>query len=104
MNFNYLNQANDLLHVAFCFKRLASLLIVTQLVNQVTEVVVPFLVDRLLSAPHRKESKDDPEEDKFRNQSTLPDYPVSLWSQNSVQPLCRPCDDVYLFISKQFYC
>lgn len=58
-------------------QRLASLLIITQLVNQATEVVVPFLVDRLLSAPHRTESEDDPEEDKFRNQSSLPPYPVS---------------------------
>lgn len=60
-----------------CLKRLASLLIVTQLVNQVTEVAIPFLVDRFISAPNRKESEDDPEEDKFRNQSTLPAYPVS---------------------------
>ncbi|TMS05702.1 Anoctamin-10 [Larimichthys crocea] len=56
-------------------QRLASLLIVTQLVNQVTEVVIPFLVDRFISAPHRTEHKDDPQEDKFRNQSTLPAFP-----------------------------
>ncbi|CAG5879990.1 unnamed protein product, partial [Menidia menidia] len=55
--------------------RLASLLIVTQLVNQVTEVVIPFLVDRFISAPNRKESEDDSEEDKFRNQSALPPFP-----------------------------
>lgn len=60
-----------------CLQRLASLLIVTQLVNQVTEVVIPFLVDRFISAPHRTEHKDDPQEDKFRNQSTLPAFPVS---------------------------
>lgn len=60
-----------------CLKRLASLLIVTQLINQVTEVVIPFLVDRFISAPNRMESEDDPQEDKFRNQSTLPDFPVS---------------------------
>lgn len=59
-------------------KRLASLLIVTQLVNQVTEAVIPFLVDRFISAPHRTESKDDPQEDKFRNQSTLPAFPVCI--------------------------
>lgn len=64
-------------HFVFYFQRLASLLIVTQLVNQATEVVVPFLVDRLLSAPHRTEHEADPEEDKFRNQSMLPAYPVS---------------------------
>lgn len=66
-------------HVLFvCLKRLASLLVVTQLLNQVTEVVIPFLVDRFISAPHRAESKDDPPEDKFRNQSNLPAFPVSV--------------------------
>lgn len=49
----------------------------SQLVNQVTEVVVPYLVDRFVNASNRTESEDDPEEDKFRNQSTLPAYPVS---------------------------
>lgn len=58
-------------------KRLASLLIVTQLVNQVTEVVIPFLVDRFISAPRRNEKEDDPQEDKFRNQRALPPFPVS---------------------------
>eukprot|EP00064_Thunnus_orientalis_P011595 superscaffoldBa00001688_g11626 len=55
--------------------RLASLLIVSQLVNQVTEVVIPFLVDRLVNAPRRREREDDPQEDKFRNQITLPVFP-----------------------------
>lgn len=57
-------------------KRLASLLIVTQLVNQATEVVVPYLVDRFYNASTGTEKEDDPEEDKFRNQSKLPVYPV----------------------------
>ncbi|XP_029697164.1 LOW QUALITY PROTEIN: anoctamin-10 [Takifugu rubripes] len=80
--FTFFNYFAVLFHIAFfkqdvplLRKRLASLLIVTQLVNQATEVVVPFVVDRLLSAPHRAESEDDPEEDKFRNQSMLPAYP-----------------------------
>ncbi|XP_044050565.1 anoctamin-10-like isoform X2 [Siniperca chuatsi] len=80
--FTFFNYFAVLFHIAFfkqdvplLRKRLASLLIVTQLVNQVTEVVIPFLVDRFISAPHRRESKDDPEEDKFRNQSTLPAFP-----------------------------
>lgn len=60
-------------------KRLSSLLIVSQLVNQATEVVVPYLVDRFVNA-NQTESEDDPEEDKFRKQSTLPAYPVSLWT------------------------
>ncbi|XP_018559612.1 anoctamin-10 isoform X1 [Lates calcarifer] len=80
--FTFFNYFAVLFHIAFfkqdvplLRKRLASLLIVTQLVNQVTEVVIPFLVDRFISAPHRTESKDDPQEDKFRNQSTLPAFP-----------------------------
>ncbi|XP_027127904.1 anoctamin-10 isoform X2 [Larimichthys crocea] len=80
--FTFFNYFAVLFHIAFfkqdvplLRKRLASLLIVTQLVNQVTEVVIPFLVDRFISAPHRTEHKDDPQEDKFRNQSTLPAFP-----------------------------
>ncbi|XP_070829307.1 anoctamin-10 isoform X2 [Chaetodon trifascialis] len=80
--FTFFNYFAVLFHIAFfkqdvplLRKRLASLLIVTQLVNQVTEVVVPFLVDRFISAPHRTEHEDDPEEDKFRKQSTLPAFP-----------------------------
>ncbi|KAM9351596.1 anoctamin-10 [Symphorus nematophorus] len=80
--FTFFNYFAVLFHIAFfkqdvplLRKRLGSLLVVTQLVNQVTEVVVPFLVDRFISAPHRTESEDDPEEDKFRNQSTLPAFP-----------------------------
>ncbi|TNN55013.1 Anoctamin-10 [Liparis tanakae] len=80
--FTFFNCFAVLFHIAFfkqdvplLRKRLASLLIVTQLLNQVTEVVIPFLVDRFISAPHRTESEDDPQEDKFRNQSTLPVFP-----------------------------
>lgn len=80
--FTFFNNFAVLFHIAFfkqdvplLRKRLASLLIVSQLVNQVTEVVIPFLVDRFISAPHRTESEDDPKEDKFRNQRTLPVFP-----------------------------
>uniref|UniRef100_A0A8D3AZP9 Anoctamin n=1 Tax=Scophthalmus maximus TaxID=52904 RepID=A0A8D3AZP9_SCOMX len=80
--FTFFNYFAVLFHIAFfkqdvplLRKRLASLLIVTQLVNQVTEAVIPFLVDRFISAPHRAESEDDPQEDKFRKQSTLPTFP-----------------------------
>ncbi|XP_027887975.1 anoctamin-10 [Xiphophorus couchianus] len=80
--FTFFNNFAVLFHIAFfkqdvplLRKRLASLLIISQLVNQVTEVVIPFLVDRFISAPHRTESEDDPEEDKFRNQGTLPTFP-----------------------------
>lgn len=80
--FTFFNCFAVLFHIAFfkqdvplLRKRLGSLLIVTQLINQVTEVVIPFLVDRFISAPHRTESEDDPQEDKFRNQGTLPVFP-----------------------------
>lgn len=80
--FTFFNYFAVLFHIAFfkqdvplLRKRLASLLIVTQLINQVTEVVIPFLVDRFISAPNRVESEDDPQEDKFRNQGTLPVFP-----------------------------
>ncbi|XP_071779847.2 anoctamin-10 [Centroberyx gerrardi] len=80
--FTFFNYFAVLFHIAFCKqdlpllrKRLASLLVVSQLVNQVTEVVIPFLVDRFLSAPHRAEREDDPQEDKFRNQRNLPVFP-----------------------------
>ncbi|XP_040893633.1 anoctamin-10 isoform X2 [Toxotes jaculatrix] len=80
--FTFFNYFAVLFHIAFfkqdvplLRKRLASLLIVTQLVNQVTEVVIPFLVDRFISSPQRAESEDDPQEDKFRNQSNLPAFP-----------------------------
>ncbi|KAM7396237.1 hypothetical protein PAMP_019294 [Pampus punctatissimus] len=80
--FTFFNYFAVLFHIAFfkqdvplLRKRLASLLIVSQLVNQVTEVVIPFLVDRLVNAPHKTEREDDPQEDKFRNQITLPVFP-----------------------------
>ncbi|XP_026221375.1 anoctamin-10b [Anabas testudineus] len=80
--FTFFNNFAVLFHIAFfkqdvplLRKRLASLLIVTQLVNQVTEVVIPFLVDRFISAPIRAETEDDPQEDKYRNQSSLPAFP-----------------------------
>ncbi|KAM4619415.1 anoctamin-10 isoform 2-T3 [Polymixia lowei] len=80
--FTFFNYFAVLFHIAFykqdlplLRKRLASLLIVTQLVNQATEVVIPFLVDRLISAPRRAERDDDPQEDKLRNQRNLPAFP-----------------------------
>ncbi|KAJ0069557.1 hypothetical protein NL108_008513, partial [Boleophthalmus pectinirostris] len=80
--FTFFNYFAVLFHIAFfkqdvplLRKRLASLLIVTQLINQVTEVVIPYLVDRFISAPNRAETEDDPQEDKFRNQGSLPVFP-----------------------------
>ncbi|XP_068168693.1 anoctamin-10 [Antennarius striatus] len=80
--FTFFNYFAVLFHIAFfkqdlplLRKRLASLLVVTQLVNQVTEVIIPFLVDRFISVPNRTHSEDDPEEDKLRNQGSLPVFP-----------------------------
>lgn len=80
--FTFFNCFAVLFHIAFfkqdvplLRKRLASLLIISQLVNQVTEVVIPFLVDRYISAPQRMESKDDSQEEKFRKQISLPAFP-----------------------------
>lgn len=71
--------ANSHNGIFLCFsKRLSSLLVMSQLVNQATEVVVPYLVDRFVNASNRTESEDDPQEDKFRKQSTLPAYPVGV--------------------------
>lgn len=72
------SHTNHTHYLCVCVKRLASLLIVSQLVNQVTEVVIPFLVDRLVNAPHRTEGEDIPQEDKFRKQITLPVFPVCI--------------------------
>ncbi|KAM7003081.1 anoctamin-10 isoform 2-T2 [Tautogolabrus adspersus] len=80
--FTFFNCFAVLFHIAFfkqdvpmLRKRLASLLIVTQLVNQVTEVVIPLLVDRFISVPNRADGEDEPQEDKFRKQGTMPVFP-----------------------------
>ncbi|XP_010882344.2 anoctamin-10 [Esox lucius] len=79
--FSFFNNFAVLFHIAFykqdlllLRKRLASLLIVTQLVNQCTEVLVPFIVDCFLKATQKKQKEDDPEVDKLRAQS-LPRFP-----------------------------
>ncbi|CAB1323335.1 unnamed protein product [Coregonus sp. 'balchen'] len=80
--FTFFNNFAVLFHIAFykqdlplLRKKLASLLIWNQLVNQLTEVVVPFIVDRFLSAPHKKEQEDNLEVDKLRAQRSLPPFP-----------------------------
>ncbi|XP_012688571.2 anoctamin-10 [Clupea harengus] len=80
--FTFFNCFAVLFHIAFVKqdlpllqKRLASLLIVTQLINQVSEVVVPFIIDHFLNPPERKEEDDDPEADAILDQSNLPPFP-----------------------------
>ncbi|KAI1890080.1 hypothetical protein AGOR_G00169530 [Albula goreensis] len=80
--FSFFNCFAVLFHIAFfkqdlplLRKRLASLLIVTQLVSQCTEVLVPFLVDHFFSSSEKKLQEDDPEVDHLRSQSALPTFP-----------------------------
>eukprot|EP00063_Salmo_salar_P005019 XP_013979854.1 PREDICTED: anoctamin-10-like isoform X2 [Salmo salar] len=80
--FTFFNNFAVLFHIAFykqdlplLRKRLASMLIGNQLMNQCTEVVVPFIVDRFLSAAHKKEQEDNLEMDKLRAQRSLPPFP-----------------------------
>lgn len=80
--FTFFNNFAVLFHIAFfkedlplLRKRLSSLLIVTQVVNQFTEVVVPFLVDRFMSTSERNLKEDDPEVDHLQAQGSLPAFP-----------------------------
>ncbi|KAL0968243.1 hypothetical protein UPYG_G00264240 [Umbra pygmaea] len=80
--FTFINNFAVLFHIAFykqdlpmLRKRLVSLLILTQLLNQFTEVVVPFIVDRFLSDPQKDQPEDEIEGDQLRAQTSLPPYP-----------------------------
>ncbi|KAM3870245.1 anoctamin-10 [Diretmus argenteus] len=80
--FTFFNFFAVLFHIAFVMqdlpllhKRLSSLLVVTQVVNQMSEVVIPFLVDRFFRHPNKKEKEDDPQEDKLKSQQELPPFP-----------------------------
>ncbi|KAI7812133.1 hypothetical protein IRJ41_022410, partial [Triplophysa rosa] len=80
--FTFFNNFAVLFHITFfkedlalLRKRLSSLLIVTQVVNQFTEVVVPFLVDRFMSTSERNLKEDDPEVDHLQAQGNLPAFP-----------------------------
>ncbi|KAA0724532.1 Anoctamin-10 Transmembrane protein 16K [Triplophysa tibetana] len=80
--FTFFNNFAVLFHITFfkedlglLRKRLSSLLIVTQVVNQFTEVVVPFLVDRFMSNSERNLKEDDPEVDHLQAQGNLPAFP-----------------------------
>ncbi|KAJ8247450.1 hypothetical protein GJAV_G00246520 [Gymnothorax javanicus] len=79
--FTFFNYFAVLFHIAFfkqdlplLRKRLSSLLIVTQLVNQCTEVMVPFLVDRFFGTADKKLKEDDPVVDHMRAQISLPPF------------------------------
>ncbi|XP_051548088.1 anoctamin-10-like isoform X2 [Myxocyprinus asiaticus] len=80
--FTFFNNFAVLFHIAFfkedlplLRKRLSSLLIVTQVLGQFTEVVVPFLVDRFYTSSERNLKEDDPEVDHLQAQGSLPAFP-----------------------------
>lgn len=69
-----------------CVQRLSSLLILSQAVNQFTEVVVPFVVDRFYSSSYKELKEDDPAADHMQAEGNLPPFPVS-----SLSLTIRPC-------------
>ncbi|XP_015223720.2 anoctamin-10 [Lepisosteus oculatus] len=80
--FSFFNCFAVLFHIAFfrqdlqlLRKRLASLLIVSQILNQCTEVLVPYITDKLFAGQGKKLSEDDPLVDRLRAQGSLPAFP-----------------------------
>ncbi|XP_028843365.1 anoctamin-10 isoform X2 [Denticeps clupeoides] len=80
--FTFFNCFAVLFHIAFfkqdlplLRKRLSSLLIVNQLVNQCSEVMIPFIVDRFYNSQDRDLMEDDPEADSLRAQISVPAFP-----------------------------
>lgn len=65
-----------------CVQRLSSLLILSQLVNQFTEVVVPYIVDRFYSSSQNELKEDDPAADHMQAEGSLPPFPVNPSSQH----------------------
>lgn len=72
-------------------QRLSSLLILSQLVNQFTEVAVPFIVDRFFSSAQKELKEDDPAADHMQAEGSLPPFPVSSSShiQNSAAHISK---------------
>lgn len=71
-----------------CVQRLSSLLIFAQVVNQFTEVVVPYVVDRFYSSSQKELKEDDPAADHMQAEGSLPPFPVSCLSL-TVKPCIR---------------
>ncbi|XP_039619756.1 anoctamin-10 isoform X1 [Polypterus senegalus] len=76
--FTFFNSFAVLFHIAFfkqdlqlLQKRLASLLIVSQVINQCTETLIPYMKERLFPLPGKKQSKDDPDIDKIHYQGQM---------------------------------
>ncbi|KAM9470538.1 anoctamin-10 isoform 1-T2 [Clarias gariepinus] len=80
--FTFFNNFAVLFHIAIfkqdlhlLRKRLSSLLILSQLVNQFTEVVVPYIVDRFYSSSQNELKEDDPAADHMQAEGSLPPFP-----------------------------
>ncbi|KAI4893379.1 hypothetical protein NFI96_022497 [Prochilodus magdalenae] len=80
--FTFFNNFAVLFHIAFfredlnlLRKRLSSLLILSQAVNQFTEVLVPYIVDRFYSSAEKELKEDDPEADHLQAEGSLPPFP-----------------------------
>lgn len=58
-------------------QRLSSLLILSQVVNQFTEVLVPYVIDRFYSSSQKELKEDDPAADHMQAEGSLPQFPVS---------------------------
>ncbi|XP_028666011.1 anoctamin-10 isoform X3 [Erpetoichthys calabaricus] len=76
--FTFFNSFAVLFHIAFfkqdlqlLQKRLASLLIVSQVINQCTETLIPYMKERLFPLPGKNQSKDDPDIDKMHYQGQM---------------------------------
>ncbi|XP_017329518.1 anoctamin-10 [Ictalurus punctatus] len=80
--FTFFNNFAVLFHIAIfkqdlqlLRKRLSSLLILSQVVNQLTEVLVPFVVDRFYGSSQKELKEDDPAADHMQAEGSLPPFP-----------------------------
>ncbi|XP_058252824.1 anoctamin-10 [Hemibagrus wyckioides] len=80
--FTFFNNFAVLFHIAIfkqdlhlLHKRLSSLLILSQVVNQFTEIVVPYVVDRFYSSSQKELKEDDPAADHMQAEGNLPPFP-----------------------------
>ncbi|XP_076878361.1 anoctamin-10 [Brachyhypopomus gauderio] len=80
--FTFFNNFAVLFHIAFfkqdlplLRKRLSSLLILSQVVNQFTEVMVPYIVDRIYGSSQKELKEDDPAADHMQAEGSQPPFP-----------------------------
>lgn len=80
--FTFFNNFAVLFHIAIfkqdlhlLHKRLSSLLILSQVMNQFTELVVPYVIDRFYSSSQKQLKEDDPAADHMQAEGSLPPFP-----------------------------